>query len=447
MSAAKGAAAPAASTAVQVESAAPAPPADENPLQKGYRKFLELDQLKKSKAAFFAAFACAGLFFVILIVHLATVTTKATTARLTVIPFTDGQPDDLFALNYLAHRSDVRVPFVVAVTNSLASSTAAYRNVKRFYKLMSNSPNAPKIPEVLIGAPLATADSLTHNCTYSRVINPTERVKLDLLYGAGVDLRAATRRTAAEIFADARGVKQGQNTVKQPEYFLPRLRSFLGGQGDRTVVLLALAPVTDIAAVLNDAATPKQKISRVVISGGVVRVQGDVFTRTFLGTNQVAESNLFLDPDAAKRIFARRSDDPDVLLVPTGAATSVPYTLSWTDLTQPPASKSPVDKWLAGVLLKLKAALGDSSASWFEKTYVPRDLVAATIVSSPRVRGGSTAVVDRLGVSVDQTNLGANGQVGKVADAAIGTASVTKTVDVGSFWTDYLSITQAPWPK
>jgi len=429
----------------------PAATSRDGPPKRLWDAWMKLDQGKKSRALFVGAGLSATLFLVILIVHIAVTTTSATTPRQVVIAFTDGRADDLLALNYLAHRSDVFVPYVVTAANGPGSAYATHRNVRGFYSLVASSPARPRVPTVLIGAPFATADTATHNCTYRRAVDPEERQRVDSAYGASRLFRAPLRTQAADLFAAAHaalaaGDDERRAAPGQPEYFLPAVRSFLERQADGSVTLLAMGPLTDVNALLratgSSGAELRRKVQRVVVSGGTISAFGDL--GPYYATNTRAEMNLFLDPAAANAVLARGADDPDVTVVPADAVAAVPYSKSWAKLTHA-AAGNPVDSALGRMLSGYYASVRPQSH--FDEVGVPRDLAAAAMATSPRTRAGSRGVVGHVAVSgVGSANLDGVGVLGATAPTTA-PVTVVSSLDAEAFWPEYHSMTAAPWPR
>ena len=434
--------------------AASTPPAGVDPNApkhvQAWQYWQQLDQRKKSKASFFAAGMCAVLFVVILVLHIATSTSSATTPRQQVVVFTDGRPDDFLALNYLAHRSDVSVSMVVVAAGSVGSAAAAVRNVRGFYGLVAKSAGGPSAPRIFVGSPFPLADRSRHNCTYVRAVDPAVSALVDDVFGASAALRrSAPARSAADLFAAANAATKATGGVPTvvdapPAYFLPALRSQLSGAVAGSVVLLALGPLTDVAAVLDDAnGNLRTAIGRVVVSGGAVQRDGDL--GPFFGSNTRAETNFFLDPDAAHRVLARQPGDPAVTVVPVDVAVSVPYAAAWAALVTNVPSGRPVDAWLASMLAAFYSATKPQSR--FADVGVPRDLIAAVAASSPRFRGQSRAFVASVGVAAHPGALDVAGVLGATTNSTNQPVAVLSAIPTSTFWSEYQLMTAAPWPQ
>lgn len=83
---------------------------------------------------------------------------------------------------------------------------------------------------------------------------------------------------------------------------------------DRPVTIWAVAPLTNVARLLDDDPDAASNIDRIVIMGGAVDVPGNVF-------DSPAEWNIYIDSEAASRVFA--SGIP-ITLVPLDATNDAP---------------------------------------------------------------------------------------------------------------------------
>ena len=84
------------------------------------------------------------------------------------------------------------------------------------------------------------------------------------------------------------------------------------------VTLVAVAPLTNLAVVLGDNPELAQQVARVVIMGGAVNVPGNV------EASPAAEWNIYIDPEAARRVIATGIP---ITFVPLDATNY----LAWTD--------------------------------------------------------------------------------------------------------------------
>jgi len=96
------------------------------------------------------------------------------------------------------------------------------------------------------------------------------------------------------------------------------------------VNILALGPLTNISEAFEKEPELMDKVEKIVIMGGAVRVKGNIIVPGFTDhlKNQVAEWNIFIDPVAARKVF--RSKVPKVL-VPLDVTNQVQITFDFVD--------------------------------------------------------------------------------------------------------------------
>jgi inosine-uridine nucleoside N-ribohydrolase len=116
------------------------------------------------------------------------------------------------------------------------------------------------------------------------------------------------------------------------------------------VNILSLGPLTNISEVFEQEPALIEKVGKLVIMGGAVRVKGNVIVPGFTDhlKNKVAEWNIYIDPVAAQKVF--RSPVPKVL-VPLDATNQVQVTFPFVDEFKK-QSKSPEAKFMCQVFDK-----------------------------------------------------------------------------------------------
>lgn len=97
--------------------------------------------------------------------------------------------------------------------------------------------------------------------------------------------------------------------------------------GDGGVTLLTLGPLTNVAEALRAEPDLAEQVASVVVMGGAVRTDGNVFGEDIERSN--AEWNLYVDPTAAAEVVA--SGAP-VVLVPLDVTNEAPVTLDFVEL-------------------------------------------------------------------------------------------------------------------
>jgi inosine-uridine nucleoside N-ribohydrolase len=128
------------------------------------------------------------------------------------------------------------------------------------------------------------------------------------------------------------------------------LMSHLLRNSPEKVNILSLGPLTNISEVFEKEPDLTEKVGKLVIMGGAVRVKGNILVPGFTDhlKNKVAEWNIYIDPVAARKVF--RSRVPKVL-VPLDATNQVQVTFAFVDDFKK-RSKSPEAKFMCRVFDK-----------------------------------------------------------------------------------------------
>lgn len=196
---------------------------------------------------------------------------------------TDGGTDDYLAIAYLLAKPNVRVEAIASV-NGISSAAGGAKIAARILQLARRD----GVP-VFIGA----GQPLTGNAAF-----PLEWRKMGEEL-TGVDLPKLTRKIEAQ---------------SAESYYLTRLT--------KPARILALGPLTNLAAVLRKNPALARNVQELVIMGGAVSVPGNLKDGGFLKTsNTTAEWNIFIDPEAAGLVFRTV---PTIKLVPLDATNRVP---------------------------------------------------------------------------------------------------------------------------
>ena len=160
------------------------------------------------------------------------------------------------------------------------------------------------------------------------------------------------------------------------------------------VTVVAVGPLTNLGVVLDENPELGKKIREIVIMGGAVDVPGNVEAAP------TAEGNLYIDPEAARRVIA--SDVP-VVFVPLDATNNVPWTnvmIRWLGALDSPAAQTVHD-------------LAESRES-LEGFYLWDELAAIAAVH----RGFVT--IERRTIAVDEAGAIVSDPDGPAVDVAIG---------------------------
>ena len=228
-----------------------------------------------------------------------------------VIIDTDAGVDDYMAIAFLLSRNDVRIESV-CVVNGLAHVDAGARNVARLLTLGGQG----DIP-VYIGRP----DPMSGNAAF-----PDEwRRTSDQL--PGVELPAPKR--------------QPEHT-RAAEYLARRLED-----RQHPARILALGPLTNLAEALQRSPAVARNITEIVMMGGAVHARGNLDDGGYFKTgNTTAEWNFFVDPGAARIVFAAGIP---IRLIPLDATSKVPIDSRFLDELQSSA-RTRLARFVAQVL-------------------------------------------------------------------------------------------------
>lgn len=161
------------------------------------------------------------------------------------------------------------------------------------------------------------------------------------------------------------------------------------------VTIVAMGPLTNIALALQKRPDAAKKIREIVVIGGAVGVPGNV-DKPFVGIkNSVAEWNIYLDPDAARQVFA--SGVP-IRLLPLDATRALPVTPAFVQKVRTAKRDQTAD-----LLLSLLEAVSQGiEGGW----YFFWDALAAVVAARPEVMATHDArleVVTAEGPALGQT--------------------------------------------
>jgi pyrimidine-specific ribonucleoside hydrolase len=254
-----------------------------------------------------------------------------------VIVDTDAGIDDLLALAFLLGRRDVHIE-AITVVNGLCHVSSGANNVLRLLQLAGH----PEIP-VYEGA---TAPLAGH-----AAFPESWRKDADTL--PGVTLPATTAKPQAQSASS---------------FLMRRL-----ADSKRPVRILALGPLTNLAAVLRVESWGVQPIQEIVIMGGALNVPGNLGDGGYFKTdNKTAEWNFYMDPLAASIVF---SSSAPIRLIPLDATQQVPIKSEFLDKLTADA-KTPLEKFAAEVLGVQKKLIA-------EGVYFAWDPLAAVALADP----------------------------------------------------------------
>jgi inosine-uridine nucleoside N-ribohydrolase len=206
-------------------------------------------------------------------------------APVPLIVDTDLSSDDLIALAALARDPDVRLQAVAVSGTGLVECP----NGARIAASLLSAVGQPHVP-VACGRTLPLA--------LSHTVPPDWRAAANDMFGLELPPGAPPAGSAVSL-----------------------LQRTIDGSGPPPTVL-ELAPMTNLGELLRQRPQVAEKIHEIVAMGGAVSVPGNA------PENDIAETNLWLDPAAAKGVL--ESGAP-VRLVPLDATNDVPVTTSFTE--------------------------------------------------------------------------------------------------------------------
>jgi inosine-uridine nucleoside N-ribohydrolase len=276
--------------------------------------------------------------------------------RLSLIIDTDAGTDDLVAIAYLLARPDVEIDAITTV-NGIAHAEAGARNIQRLLRA------ANRRVDVFVGqdAPLEGRDAFP----------------------------AAWRQQADEMAMLPAAAGRRPPRPDAVAAILTRLRT-----SSSPISLLALGPLSNVAAALEREPRTMAKVEQIVIMGGAIDVPGNAPDNA---QNPVAEWNMYVDPTAASLVF--RAGLP-ITLVPLDATSNVPidrpFVSGFGSLPRPPLGR------LASQLLESAGEMIDANAYY---AWDPLAAVAVTNESVLETRAQKVEVI-RTGEERGRTRVG-----------------------------------------
>ncbi len=277
-----------------------------------------------------------------LIVALATCLASAEAPRKPpVIVDTDAGTDDLMAISYLLSGREVDLK-AITVVNGLAHPEQGARNILGLLELAGRR----DIP-VFVGLKRPLAGNAEFPAEWRQLSD----------YPPGVHLpessRAPEKQSAVEYLAGALHMPAGGPSVR----------------------ILALGPLTNIAKALEVNPNRVKGIRSIVIMGGAISVPGNLGDGGAYKTdNNVAEWNIFIDPQAASKVFAA---DVPIELIPLDATNQVPIDSSFVS-TYSRNAVTPLSRFVSGLF----------SSEWGlieQHAFYAWDPLAAVILAHPGI--------------------------------------------------------------
>ncbi len=260
-----------------------------------------------------------------------------------VIIDTDVGTDDLMAISYLLAGGEVDIR-AITVVNGLCHVEKGAKNVLGLLELAGGR----AIP-VYIGEARPLAGSAAFPEDWRRLSDDAP----------GMELPQSTR------------APENKSAV---EYLAHEMRLPPGGPSLR---ILALGPLTNIARALDASSARLRGIRSIVIMGGAVSVPGNLGDGgVFKTANRSAEWNMYIDPLAARRVFAAGLP---IELIPLDATNRVPIDSAFIRTFSKKAA-TPLGRFVSH-LLTSELALIDQNA------FYAWDPLAAVVLAHPGVAG------------------------------------------------------------
>jgi inosine-uridine nucleoside N-ribohydrolase len=223
-----------------------------------------------------------------------------------VVVDSDGAFDDIKAILYLLEQPDVEILALTFSGTGITHCPAAAANAAAVLELIE----APDIP-VACGRTTPLAGDNQAPQAWRNAADTLGNVALP-------EPREFSEDGAADLLRD---------TIEQ---------------ADRNVTVVALGPLTNVAAALEEAPDLLDRVDMVYLMGGAVDAGGNV-----LYGNAGAEFNIWADPTAASMVFAT---DVPITLVPLDATNDVPVTPYLYDAVAAHRDASAVSRFVADYL-------------------------------------------------------------------------------------------------
>ncbi|HSW71463.1 MAG TPA: nucleoside hydrolase, partial [Gammaproteobacteria bacterium] len=179
---------------------------------------------------------------------------------------TDAGPDDALAILYLLNQAPGKVQAITIESNGSTYCETALANLKKLLQLSHQS----KIP-------LA--------CGRTRPLSGRHQFPKNLRIQWGQFTQVALK------------------PLKPPRKKARELLIQILSQASKPLNILALGPLTTLAEVFEKEPSLKNKIRMIYIMGGALQVPGNIQTVLATSPNSRAEWNIYLDPEAAEKIF------------------------------------------------------------------------------------------------------------------------------------------------
>ena len=289
----------------------------------------------------------------------------------TVIVDTDAGTDDFMALAFLLSSPRARVE-AVTITTGLAHQQAGATNVLRLLQLAGRA----DIP-VYVGRETPLRGNREFPADWRRLSDELPGVELPQ------SKRGAEQQPAHEFLAE-------------------RL-----ADASRPVTVLAIGGLTNLAEAFRLNPGAAKSVERIVIMGGAFKVPGNL-VEGGVATNMTAEWNFYIDPEAARRVFASGAS---IRLIPLDATQKVGVDRNVVRTLQT-AGQRPVTRFVLQVLATIDDMIERG-------TFFAWDPLAAAVVVDPPVVRFTRMAVDIVQDAPDDGRTIVSARGSSNADVAI----------------------------
>ena len=198
---------------------------------------------------------------------------------------TDVAPDDVIAILYLLKQPNVHIEAITIESDGNSHCKPAFNNIKKILQITHH-------------------ESIPVACGQATPLKGSHQFPKKILKECDTLM----------------GLMPENPLIKMPKQSAEELMISTLVSVKKPVSILAIAPLTTIAQVLEKHPDLKSKISQIYIMGGAIKVAGNIKDIVPKSINKAAEWNIYIDPYAAERVF---HSGVNVTLVPLDTTNSV----------------------------------------------------------------------------------------------------------------------------